>query len=73
MPYQEFAMPREIALLDAYVPTLVLLCVAGAALTWFVDRALAWLGLYRIVWHPNLFRASLLVCVCGALSLAVYR
>jgi protein AaeX len=66
-------MPREIALLDAYVPTILLLCMIGAAITWALDRILAWTGLYRVVWHPSLFRASLLVCVCGVLGLAVYR
>ena len=38
-----------------------------------VDRLLAMSGLYRFVWHPALFRASLLVCICGLLGLAVYR
>jgi len=66
-------MPREIAVLDAYVPTILLLCVIGAALTWVLDRFLAWTGLYRVVWHPSLFRASLLVCICGVLGLAAYR
>ncbi len=56
-------MPREIAVLDAYVPAIVLLFIAGAAITWVLDRAMAWTGLYRVVWHPSLFRASLLVCV----------
>lgn len=66
-------MPREIAVLGAYLPTLVPLCIGGAALTWLVDRLLASVGLYRFVWHPALFRASLLACICGALGLAVYR
>jgi hypothetical protein len=66
-------MPREIAVLDAYLPAIVLLFVAGAALAWVLDRLLALTGLYRVVWHPSLFRASLLVCVCGVLGLAVYR
>ncbi len=47
--------------------------IAGAILTWIVDRLLSFTGLYRLVWHPSLFRASLLVCLCGGLSLAVYR
>jgi hypothetical protein len=51
----------------------VLLMIAGAALTWALDRVIAHTGLYRIVWHPSLFRASLLVCVCGVLGLAVYH
>jgi hypothetical protein len=66
-------MPRDIAVFDAYVPTNVLLFVAGAALTWLLDRVIAYTGVYRVVWHPSLFRASLLVCVCGVLGLAVYR
>ncbi|GGD53649.1 MULTISPECIES: DUF1656 domain-containing protein [Caballeronia] len=66
-------MPRDTAILEAYVPTLLVLFVAGALITWVIDRALAMTGLYRVVWHPALFRASLLVCICGALGLAVYR
>ncbi|MDR6419568.1 putative membrane protein [Paraburkholderia phenoliruptrix] len=66
-------MPRDIAVFDAYVPTIVLLFVAGAALTWVLDRVIAYTGVYRVVWHPSLFRASLLACVCGLLGLAVYR
>ena len=66
-------MPRDLASFGAYVPAIVPLCVSGAALTWLLDRALAATGFYRIVWHPSLLRASLLVIVCGALGLAVYR
>jgi hypothetical protein len=66
-------MPREVAVFDAYVPAMVLLFIAGAALTWVLDRVIAYTGVYRMVWHPSLFRASLLVCVCGVLGLAVYR
>ena len=66
-------MPRDIAVFDAYVPTIVLLFVVGAALTWVLDRVIAYTGVYRVVWHPSLFRASLLAGVCGRLGLAVYR
>lgn len=66
-------MPRNIAILEAYVPTMLLLMVAGALIAWLADRVLAMTGLYRVVWHPSLFRASLLVCICGLLGLAVYR
>ncbi|PMS20500.1 DUF1656 domain-containing protein [Trinickia dabaoshanensis] len=66
-------MSREIAVLGAYIPGLIPLCIGGAALTWLADRLLAQIGLYRFVWHPALFRASLLACICGALGLAVYR
>jgi hypothetical protein len=66
-------MPGDIAILNVYVPTLVLLFVAGLAISWMCDRVIAYTGLYRMVWHPSLFRASLLACVCGVLGLAVYR
>ncbi|WP_244813728.1 DUF1656 domain-containing protein [Caballeronia sp. Lep1P3] len=66
-------MPRDTAILEAYVPTLLVLFAGGALITWAIDRALAMTGLYRIVWHPALFRASLLACICGLLGLAVYR
>jgi protein AaeX len=66
-------MPRDISILEAYVPTILLLFVLGGMATWIIDRVIALTGLYRVVWHPSLFRASLLVCVCCALALAVYR
>ncbi|MDR5756731.1 MULTISPECIES: DUF1656 domain-containing protein [unclassified Caballeronia] len=66
-------LPRNVAILEAYVPTILLLFIAGAVLTWFIDRVLALTGLYRVVWHPALFRASLLVCICGTLGLVAYR
>jgi hypothetical protein len=65
--------PRNVAILEAYVPTILLLFIAGAMVTWVVDRVLSLTGLYRVVWHPALFRASLLVCICGTLGLAAYR
>jgi protein AaeX len=66
-------MPRDTAILEAYVPTLLLLFIAGGAITWMLDRLLAMTGLYRIVWHPSLFRASLLVCMCCVLGLVAFR
>jgi hypothetical protein len=66
-------MPLEFALPDAYVPTILLLFIAGAVATWLIDRLLATTGLYRVVWHPSLFRAAMLICVCSGLGLAVYR
>ncbi|KND56668.1 Na+-dependent transporter of the SNF family [Candidatus Paraburkholderia kirkii] len=66
-------LPRNIAILEAYVPTILLLFIAGAMITWIVDRLLALTDLYRVVWHPALFRASLLVCICGTLGLIAYR
>ncbi|MGC2041147.1 DUF1656 domain-containing protein, partial [Paraburkholderia caledonica] len=37
-------MPRDIAVFDAYVPTIVLLFIAGAVLTWVLDRVIAYTG-----------------------------
>ncbi|CAG9245624.1 DUF1656 domain-containing protein [Paraburkholderia unamae] len=66
-------MPRDIAVFEALIPTAVLLFFLGAALTWILDSALARIGVYRFVWHVSLFRVSLLVVVCCALGLVVYR
>jgi protein AaeX len=66
-------MPRDLAVPDAYIPTILLLFAVGALLAWIVDRVLARTGLYRYVWHPSLFRASMLVCICSMLGLSVYK
>ena len=66
-------MPRDLAVPDAYIPTILLLFVIGALMSWVFDRVLAASGLYRFVWHPSLFRASMLVCICCTLGLFVYR
>ncbi|HGM8183174.1 TPA: DUF1656 domain-containing protein [Pseudomonas aeruginosa] len=66
-------MPREIAIHGVYMPTLTLLFVIAAALTWGLDRIFASVGLYRLTWHPALFRVSLFACLYGGLSLTIYR
>ncbi|AYW58410.1 TPA: DUF1656 domain-containing protein [Pseudomonas aeruginosa] len=66
-------MPREIAIHGVYMPTLTLLFVIAAVLTWGLDRIFASLGLYRFTWHPALFRVSLFACLYGGLSLTIYR
>ncbi|HBO1225049.1 DUF1656 domain-containing protein [Pseudomonas aeruginosa] len=66
-------MPREIAIHGVYMPTLTLLFVIAAALTWGLDRIFALVGLYRFTWHPALFRVSLFACLYGGLSLTIYR
>jgi len=63
---------RDAVVLDVYVPTIVEVFVVGAIVTWLVDRVLSRTGLYRFVWHPALFRASVLVSICGLLGLVVY-
>ncbi|MBG5278237.1 DUF1656 domain-containing protein [Pseudomonas aeruginosa] len=66
-------MPREIAIHGVYMPTLTLLFVIAAALTWGLDRIFASVGLYRFTWHPALFRVSLFACLYGGLPLTIYR
>ena len=66
-------MPREIAIHGVYMPTLTLLFVIAAALTWGLDRIFASVGLYRFTWHPALFRVRLFACLYGGLSLTIYR
>ena len=66
-------MSPELAILDVQMPAVVVLAIAGACLTAVIDRVLAAVGVYRFVWHPSLFRASLLaICICVA-GLIVYR
>ncbi len=65
-------MPREIALLDALVPTLLLAFLASIVLHTVLDRILGCCGVYRHVWHPSLFRIGIFVCIfalCGLLTL----
>jgi protein AaeX len=66
-------MPHEIEIGGAYVPAVIIAFVFGAFVTWMIDRLLAAAGFYQFVWHPSLFRVSLLVCIACALSLSIYR
>ena len=65
-------MPREIALLDAFIPTLLLLCIGCLFLQIAVDWVCRRLGLLRYVWHPSLFRIALFFCIFGAAWLLLH-
>jgi hypothetical protein len=65
-------MPREIALGDALVPGLLVLFVLSLLLLWLLDWVAGRFGLYRLVWHPSLFRLALLVCVFGSFALLLF-
>ena len=65
-------MPREIALGDALVPGLLLLFVVSLALLWLIDWLAGRFGLYRLVWHPPVFRLALFVCLFGGLALLLF-
>lgn len=65
-------MPRELAFMDVYFPTVTALFLLSLLLMWLLDRLLAYLGTYRYVWHPALLRVSLFVCIFGSTALFVY-
>lgn len=65
-------MPREIALGDALVPGLLVFFLLALLVLWLFDAVAGRLGLYRLVWHPALFRLAVFVCVFGAFALFLY-
>ncbi|MGI4837395.1 MAG: DUF1656 domain-containing protein [Janthinobacterium lividum] len=66
-------MPREIAFHGVYMPTMTLMFLLAAGVTWALDRFLSGLDVYRFFWHPALLRLCLFVCIFGAMALTVYR
>jgi hypothetical protein len=66
-------MPREIAMLDALVPSLFLVFLASVGFQVVLDRVLGWYGVYRYIWHPPLFRLSCFICIFGVSGLQVLR
>ncbi|NII55972.1 DUF1656 domain-containing protein [Luteibacter sp. SG786] len=65
-------MPREIALGDALVPGLLVFFLLALLVWWLLDAVAGRFGLYRLVWHPALFRLAVFVCVFGAFALFLY-
>jgi len=66
-------MPREIAIFGVYMPTLLPLLAATAAVHWSLDSVLARIGFYRLVWHPSLFRLCTFIGLYAAAGLYLYR
>ena len=66
-------MPREIAVFGVLLPTLLPLFIASLLLQGALDWTLGHLDLYRHAWHPALVRLCLLVCIFGALIVALYQ
>ncbi|MGY4495047.1 DUF1656 domain-containing protein [Pseudomonas sp. TE3610] len=66
-------MPRELYLLELYLPTLMLVLGASTLLMWLLDRVLIALNVYRFFWHAPLVRLSLFICLFSALALTIYR
>ncbi|MFA6970606.1 MAG: DUF1656 domain-containing protein [Gallionella sp.] len=65
-------MPREIALLDALVPTLLLVFLAAACMSLALDWLFVRYGVYRHLWYPALFRLAVLACLFAAGGLLIY-
>jgi len=63
---------REFSVAGVYIPSLMVVFVLCAALTWLLDQGIARLGAYRFIWHPPLFRVSLFTCVLTVASLTLY-
>jgi len=61
-------MIGEVSFVGIYVPWLLVLCllslIATKALSWLLAR----FGFYRLVWHPALFDAALLMIVLALAS-----
>ena len=66
-------MPREIALMGIYFPSLLAAFVITMPVYWIIDGLLAKAGLYGWVWHVDLFRFSLFVVMFGSLGARLYR
>ena len=65
-------MPREIALLDALVPTLLFAFLAAGCCFLLLDWFLVRHGIYRYLWYPALFRLAVSVCLFAAFGLWIY-
>ena len=63
-------MLRELALFGALAPSLLLYFLAAILLFVILDRLIAPLGAYRLVWHPPLARFGLFLCVLSLLVLS---
>jgi len=62
-------MPGEIDLLSLLVPGLLPIFAACVLLFTVCDLLLARLGIYRLAWHPSLFRVALFVAMFSGISL----
>jgi protein AaeX len=65
-------IPRELTFLDAHVPTLFVAFLLAAVVIWQLDKWLAALSLYELVWYPALLRVALFLSVFSLFGLMVY-
>ncbi len=64
-------MPREIAVFSVLMPSLLLVGIVVSIGFVGLDLLLSRWGLYRLVWHPALFRAALYVVIFTATAMAL--
>lgn len=65
-------MPREIAFLDALVPTLLFCFLAASCVALILDWLLTRYHLYRYIWYPALFRLAAFGCMFALSGLWIY-
>jgi len=65
-------IPRELAFLDAHVPTLFLAFLLAAGAIWLLDKWLAAWAIYDLVWYPALLRVALFFGLFSVSGLMVY-
>lgn len=66
---QENLLPRESSFLTFFVPTLLPIGAVSIVVFVAIDLGLSRAGIYRAVWHPPLFRASLFATLFGCAAL----
>jgi hypothetical protein len=65
-------MPREIAFMGIYVPTLLPLLLLAIVIHLGLEGVLARAGFFQHVWHPSLFRLCSFACLFAIAGLIVY-
>jgi hypothetical protein len=65
-------VPRELAFLDAHVPTLFVAFLLAAVGIWLLDKWLAARAIYDLVWYPALLRVALFFGLFSVFGLMVY-
>jgi protein AaeX len=59
-------MSSDIGFLSLIMPALLVILLVSVVLFIGLDFLLSWLGCYRQVWHPALFRAAIFTMLfCG--------
>jgi len=66
-------MPRELDVFGVYVPSLLAVLLLSVTAFWVIDGVIARSGMYRFVWHIDLFRLALFVIMFGTLGGYLYR